>query len=208
MTAALKRVMHGLPGRSDTEVIAESLADPTRFADLVRVHGECISQYLTRRVGPDVAEDLAAETFVKAFRARADYRPLNASALPWLYSIATNVLRSHIRSEQRRIAALGRMAGRAVYDSADHERVDDSLEAAATLQRLAGSFAGLSDDARDILALIAVEGLSYEETAIALEVPVGTVRSRLSRARQELRRALGSVQHNLPDASQEGAPYG
>lgn len=111
----------------DAELIAASVRDPDRFEQLVRVHGERILAYLTRRVGPAVADDLAAETFLQAFRARADYRPESDSALPWLYAIATNVLRGHLRSEQRRIAALGRIAGRAVCDRGDHERVDDSL---------------------------------------------------------------------------------
>jgi RNA polymerase sigma factor (sigma-70 family) len=192
-------VMDRSPGQSDAEVIARSAAEPAEFAHLVRAHRGRVLGYLTRRVGPTVAEDLAAETFLRAFRARESYQGVNGSALPWLFAIATNLLRSHVRSEQRRTATLGRFAGREIYEGGGHEHVDDALEAAATLQKLATTFAGLPDGSRDVLVLIAVEGMTYEEAAVALDVPVGTVRSRLSRARIELRRSLGAG--GTPDLS-------
>jgi RNA polymerase sigma factor (sigma-70 family) len=173
---------------SDAEVIAVSLSDPAEFGRLIRAHSGRVVKYLHRRAGPVVAEDLAAETFLRAFRFRAGYEATSDTALPWLFAIATNVLRDHARSEQRRTEALGQLAGRAVYDRGGQERVDDSLEAAATLQQLAHGFAALSDHGRDVLALVAVEGLTYEEASVALGVPIGTVRSRLSRTRVDLRR--------------------
>ena len=144
----------------------------------------------SRRVGPIVAEDLAAETFLHAFRARGGYRDVNESALPWLYGIVTNLIRGHRRSELRRTEALGRMAGWAVFDRSGEDRIDDSMAAAAAVQHLASVFAGLSNEARDVLVLVAIEDLTYEQAAAALDVPVGTVRSRLSRACIDLRRAL------------------
>jgi RNA polymerase sigma factor (sigma-70 family) len=173
----------------DTEVMAASVVDPEVFGRIVDAHIEAVRRYLTRRVGPELAEDLAAETFLRAFATRHIYQPLHPSALPWLYRIATNLVRHHVRDEQRRIEVSGRLAGRATFE-AGAERVDDALAAAATVERLSAGFAGLSDDARDVLVLVGIEGLAYAEAATALDLPVGTVRSRLSRARIELRRAL------------------
>src|ERR1700722_20168477 len=94
----------------DGEIIAASVADPERFALVVDAYGDVIYRYLARRVGRTVAEDLAAETFLRAFRARGGYRSEHPNALPWLYGIATNLLRDHVRSERRRIETLAQLA--------------------------------------------------------------------------------------------------
>lgn len=153
--------------------------------------------YLTRRVGPVDAEDLAADTFLTAFSRRTHYVSVHGSALPWLYGIATNLVRNHSRSERRRIEFLSRMAaaeGRGIADDTNERRA----EAVDDLQRLALGLANLADGARDVVMLVAIEGLSYEEASVALGVPVGTVRSRLSRARDHLRTSVDYP--NLPEA--------
>jgi RNA polymerase sigma-70 factor (ECF subfamily) len=159
---------------------------------LIRLHAQAILAYVTRRVGPHEAEDLAAETFCTAFRRRADYVPVQSSALPWLYGIATNLLRGHSRAEGRRIHALHRMAAASCQTVLDNDSAR-AAEARDHLQEVASAFANLPAEARDVLVLVGVEGLSYEEASAALGVPVGTVRSRLSRARQQLRSSMGAT---------------
>lgn len=197
------------PQLTDAEIIAVSLDEPARFDELVRAYLPRIARYLARRVGPTVAEDLTSETFVKAFRGRRTYRGDQPTALPWLYRIATNVVRSHVRSEERRIELLGRVAAQAVYAEAVTESVDEAITAAATLQQLAGALQHLSADARELVLLVAVEELTYQEAAVVLDVPVGTVRSRLSRARRDLRQMLDGPPTYVPDqpATERGAPH-
>ena len=197
--------------QSDAEVVAASVEDPATFGLLIHAHGLAVHRYLQRRVGTELAEDLAAETFLRAFRSRKGYVPLHDTALPWLYGIATNVLRGHTRSEQRRLEVLGRIAAQAAYEDGV-ERVDDALDAAATVQRFALAFGALSGDARDVLTLVGVERLSYEEAGTAIGIPVGTVRSRLSRARHDLRAALRQAPSKRAERKLEelpnGAPHG
>lgn len=174
---------------SDGELIAGSVADPERFAALVDTHADAIYRYLARRVGASAAEDLVSETFLRAFRSRAGYRDEQPTALPWLYGIATNLVRDHARSEQRRLETLARLANEAVTDAV-HDHVDETVVATTVLAQAIDAVADLSGGSRDVVMLVAVEGLTYTETAAALGVPEGTVRSRLSRARDELRRSL------------------
>src|SRR5690348_7072429 len=95
-----------LPG--DRDAIAASLREPARFALVFDRHYEEIASYLTRRTGRALAEELASETFVRAFAARAAYDLAYRDARPWLYAIANNLLRKHVRSEERRRRAYAR----------------------------------------------------------------------------------------------------
>jgi RNA polymerase sigma-70 factor (ECF subfamily) len=140
-----------------------------------------------RRVGRDEAETLLGEVFRVAFEKRATYDTSYASARPWLYGIATNLLARHRRREARRIGAMARLAvqqPRALDASA---RVDEVVDAHELWPRVADAIAELPEDERDALILYVWEELSYEEIATALGTPIGTVRSRLNRARQTLR---------------------
>src|SRR5574341_1801060 len=93
----------------DTELIAASLLEPERFAELFDRHFPAIHRYLRRRVGPELADDLAAETFTQAFARRRHYQSEHPDARPWLYGIAGNLLRQHARAEQRRLHAYVRV---------------------------------------------------------------------------------------------------
>ncbi len=198
--SARRRDINTLMGRfnedGDSAVIKASLAHPEVFGVLVDRYGDRLLRYLRRRVGPSIGDDLASEVFLVAFESRHRYRPRTPTALPWLYGIATNLLRNHSRSEQSRCQALGRLAGQRELDE-QAGRIDDALTAAALVHRLAAVFAQLPGDSRDVLFLVGVEGMSYEDAAVALSVPVGTVRSRLARAREELKKAM---------PMQDGAP--
>jgi RNA polymerase sigma factor (sigma-70 family) len=176
-------------GVRDAELISRSRTDPEQFAVLFRRHAPVIQRYVTRRIGPHAADDVVAETFLTAFRQRASYRADMADALPWLYGIATNLIRRYWRTEVQQLRLLARTGADPVL--ADFtERVDESVSAASTTAALAAALAALPAAQRDALLLLAWGGLTYEQVAAATGVPLGTVQSRISRARRRLRAAL------------------
>lgn len=150
---------------------------PEAFEELFELHFDAIYAYLARRLGPDLARDLASETFTRAFAARKRYESQRGEVRPWLFGIANNLLRRHYRDEERRLRALARI---------------DAPEAGAPPEepRLAEALDALSVEERDVLLLFAWADLEYAEIAEALDVPIGTVRSRLHRARAHVRAAL------------------
>lgn len=179
------------PAVGDAAAITQSLRVPERFAVIFERHGEAIHRYIARRLGPDAADDLAAETFLLAFQRRDGYDTTCPDARPWLYGIATNLVARRRQAEARFYRAIARSG----VDPAA-EPVEDTVTARVSAQagrgRLAAALAGLSSGDRDVLLLTA-SGLSYAETARALGVPAGTVSSRLVRARTKVREALGGV---------------
>ncbi len=180
---------------SDAVVLAESVARPASFSWLYERHLVPVALYLTRRVGAELAEDLTAEVFVRAFRGRAGYRAEHDTALPWLLGIASNLVADHRRAERRRLSALQRVP---VVESVEHG-------APATLAPdLVRLLRQLPATDRDTLLLVVWGELSYEEAASALEIPVGTVRSRIARARQRLSAAISAEPPSLaatPDSA-------
>ena len=176
----------------DATVIGLSRHEPEHFTVLFRRHAPHIQRYVVRRLGQDAADDIVAETFLLAFRQRDSYDQARADARPWLYGIATNLIGRHRRAEIRLYRALARTGADPVMEPFT-DRVDDQVSAGTASRRLAVGLARLPDQLRDTLLLVAWSGLSYEEAATALGVPVGTVRSRMSRARSKLRRTLGGM---------------
>lgn len=177
---------------SDAAVVRLSLSDSERFAELFHRHAPRIQRYVVRRLGPDAADDIVAETFLLAFRQRAAYDQTREDALPWLYGIATNLIGRHRRAETRLYRALAR-TGTDPVTASFTDLSDDRVTAGAASRRLAAALADLSAAYRDTLLLVTWGDLSYEEAAAALGVPAGTVRSRVSRARAALRRKLGDL---------------
>jgi RNA polymerase sigma-70 factor, ECF subfamily len=187
------QALHGSAGHhpeDDGLVIASSVHDPEQFAVVYRRHSPEIQRYVTRRLGPSVADDIVAETFLIAFRTRSAYQRDRPDARPWLYGIATNLIHRHRRAEIRQYRALAR-TGIDPVTVPFAEQVDARIAAAAESRLIASALAALPAAHRDALLLVAWGDLTYEQAALALGVPVGTVRSRLSRARAKLRRALG-----------------
>ena len=174
---------------SDADVIAASLAEPAAFGAIFDRHASTMLRYFGRRVEPAAAEGLLGEVFRIAFEQRASFDPSRASARPWLYGIAANLVGRHRRSERRRLHAMARLAARQPTDQNDvvGEQAAGSLDAAEAWSRLAGTVDALPAVEREALLLFAWENLSYDDIADALGVPVGTVRSRLNRARRRLR---------------------
>jgi RNA polymerase sigma factor (sigma-70 family) len=172
----------------DAAVITRSLRQPECFGVVYDRHAPAIYRYVTRRLGPDAADDLVAETFLAAFRRRSRFDPAQASARPWLYGIATRLIGRHRRDEVRFLRAMARTgADPAAEPLAD--QVTSRVAAQASRRELAAAMAALSPAYRDVLLLIA-SGLGYQEAAAALGVPVGTVSSRLLRARRQMRAAI------------------
>jgi RNA polymerase sigma factor (sigma-70 family) len=176
----------------DATVIELSRHEPEQFTMLFRRHAPHIQRYVVRRLGQDAADDIVAETFLLAFRQRDSYDQTRADALPWLYGIATNLIGRHRRAEIRMYRALARTGADPVMEPFT-DGVDDRVSASAASRRLAAALARLPEEHRDTLLLVAWGDLSYAEVAMALGVPVGTVRSRMSRARSKLRRTLGGM---------------
>jgi RNA polymerase sigma-70 factor (ECF subfamily) len=182
----------------DAVVLARSVREPDQFAGIYdRYFGE-VYRYVAGRLGRDVADDLAAETFLVAFRKRDRFDPARGSVRPWLYGIATTLVGQHRRDETRRYRALAR-AGRRVPNSTESydDRVADAVTAERLGRQLAAALVDLSRGDRDVLLLVAISELSHHEVALALAIPYGTVGSRLNRARRQLRRALGGVDPTL-----------
>ncbi|MFI5912191.1 RNA polymerase sigma factor [Dactylosporangium sp. NPDC051541] len=175
------------------------MAPPEADADLVqqrfeevfdRYYGH-IYAYAARRLGPDLAEDVASETFLVAYDRRAGFDPARGAVRPWLYGIASNLIMRHSRAEARRLKALARSAEPDA--GPDHaELVPGRVDAGGNRARLAAALNRLSLADRDVLLLVAWAGLTQPEAAAALGIPPGTARSRLHRARQEMRKAMGT----------------
>ena len=175
---------------NDADIIARSMRDPELFAGIFGRHFDSVYAYLVRRVGPDVGGDLTADAFLAAFESRRRYDLSRPIARPWLFGIATNLAHRHWRTERLRLESIANAApsGTAMTEDETVDRVD----AAVAAGEVSDAVASLDSGCRDVLLLIAWADLAYAEVAEALDIPIGTVRSRLSRARQQLRRRLAN----------------
>jgi RNA polymerase sigma factor (sigma-70 family) len=180
---------------SDADVIGGSLADPDSFVALFERHFDVIYGYLARRVGVDSGSELASEVFTAAFAQRTRYDLSRPDALPWLYGIAANLVRRRRRSETRRLRA---------YARAPVERAVEFEFDQGSNPALASALAALKPADREVLLLFAWADLDYEQIAEALEVPTGTVRSRLHRARSQVRAALSEIAVSTPEEAVNG----
>jgi len=170
-----------------------SLEGPEAFEAAFSDNFARVHRFLARRVGTTLADDLAAETFAVAFRRRRTFDPTLGNARAWLFGITTNLLRAHWREEQHLLS----LEARTVPEAGPPADGDDQALARWVAPQLAQALGVLSQDQRDVLLLHAWADLSNEEIASALGVPTGTIRSRLSRARGELRDYLGSFDFDL-----------
>jgi RNA polymerase sigma factor (sigma-70 family) len=177
----------------DASVIERSVTEPERFALVFDRHGAHIHRYLARRVGQQAADDLVGETFLTAFRKRSRYDTSYPDARPWLYGIATNLVGQHRREELRRYR-LAKLVGPDRFGADHADRVLAEVTSQSMRAVLGDALVGLAPGDRDVLLLIAFEELTYEEVARALDIPLGTVRSRLHRARSQLRDALAETE--------------
>jgi RNA polymerase sigma factor (sigma-70 family) len=147
-------------------------------------HARAVFRYLARRAGPPAAEDLLSEVFIIALSASARVVAHDSgSALPWLYGIALNVLRAYFRRQPP-------AAGMAPDLGMDWDAVDERLDAFAERGRLRAALDGLADSDRELLLLVAWEGVTPAEAAAALGISQVAARTRLHRARKRAMKAL------------------
>ena len=175
--------------RSDATIIEASLREPQLFTKIFERHYDPIRRYAQQRAGLDSGEEIAARVFEIAFVERASFDLRYASARPWLFGIATNLVLKQARAVAVHLRAIERLP-REGEPPTDVDELISRVDAYRLREGLAEALANLHPRDRETLLLVALADLSYEETASALRVPVGTVRSRLNRARRILRELL------------------
>jgi RNA polymerase sigma factor (sigma-70 family) len=175
---------------SDAAIIERSLREPECFGAVFHRYYVPIHGFAGQRLGPGLADDVAAETFLIAFGRRERYDLSRADARPWLYGIASNLISRHHRAEVRQYRALARTGPQGIAES-HADRVATRLDAEAHRGPLLAALTKISDADRDVLLLVAWAELTSEEAGEALGIPAGTARSRLHRARKKIRAAMG-----------------
>ncbi|BDZ54527.1 RNA polymerase sigma factor [Agromyces marinus] len=191
----------------DNEVIERSAREPAAFAMLFDRHAKAVYRYVAQRLGDQVADDVMSETFLVAFERRSSFDLEVGDARPWLLGIATRLMRKHARVEA--VAWKGMSADLAARIAPDFiEQVGSRIDAERLTRRLGNALRRLSEADRDTLLLYAWGDLNYASIAAAMRVPVGTVRSRLNRARRQLRRAagLGTLEQETEHGRTDTAP--
>jgi RNA polymerase sigma factor (sigma-70 family) len=168
-----------------------SLREPECFGVVFDRHFAEIHGYVARRLGRDAADDVAAETFLTAFRSRRRFDASRGTVRAWLYGIVTNHMSAYHRQEVRAYRTLA-LAGIQGVEEGHADRVAERVDAGVAGRELAGALAELPRGDREVLLLVALGGLSHADVAVALGIPYGTVGSRLNRVRKKLR-GLASV---------------
>jgi RNA polymerase sigma factor (sigma-70 family) len=190
----------------DVAALLASRADPEVFAVLFDRYFAELRHYAAGRLGGELGDDVAAETFLVAFRTRERFRTDVAgggNVRAWLYGIATNLIHRQRRDEQRRYRALARAGAVTDRGLPGDDAAVARVTAGALQPELARALAALPARDRDVLLLTAVAQLDYAEVSAALGVPPGTVGSRLTRARRAIREAFGG---DDPTRIDEGKP--
>ena len=174
----------------DVELWELSASDPEAFGEIFRRHARSVFALCFWRTGDAaVAEDVTSVVFLEAWRRRDHVVLEQRSALPWLLGVANHTSRNATRSIRRHSQALRRLDGR--HSSPNDDAVIDRLDAEISLGVVNEAVRDLTEQDREIVLLVFWSGLSYEATAVALGIPVGTVRSRVSRTRRKLQLRLG-----------------
>lgn len=168
---------------TDGAVIRRSLDEPQAFGLLFDRHAAVIHRFIARRSTDAVADDVVGETFLRAFERRHRFDPDRDDALPWLFGIAVNVLRHRRRDDLRFVPEVVDLVDDADPVGATGRRID----AERSLRTVLSAVRRMPAGTRDVVLLHLWAGLGYEAVAEALDIPVGTVRSRLNRARTALR---------------------
>jgi RNA polymerase sigma-70 factor, ECF subfamily len=173
--------------QSDSEVIGASLAEPGAFGAIFERHYDAVHGYLQRRLDDSRADEIASQTFLVAFDSRSRFDRSRPDARPWLFGIATNLAHNHRRHE---VVELRAAAAMRPENGAGIDGVEARLDAERLRGPLAQALADLPSEESDVLCLLVWAELSQAEIADALAIPLGTVKSRLSRARGRLQSAL------------------
>jgi RNA polymerase sigma factor (sigma-70 family) len=176
---------------SDGDLWSRSSAhDGAAFSELFERHSKAVYNHCFRLTGSwSAAEDLTSVVFLQAWRRRNQVKLHGDSILPWLLAVANNVTRNSERSVRRHrllLAKLPRSDASSEFENGIGDRIDDERR----MHWILMIASRLKAKEREIIALCDWSGVSYSEAATALNIPIGTVRSRLSRAREHLRGLL------------------
>lgn len=180
----------------DAELWARARSgDAAAFGELYQRHARSVQSYcLWRTTSKQLAEDVTATAFLEAWRRRQRLELSTESAAPLLLGIATNVLRNYWRGQRRHARALERLRhADPVTSPSNEDEVIARIDAMSQIREAGAAIRALPSRERDVLALLAWGGLSYAETAAALGIPIGTVRSRVARARSRLGGAFAEL---------------
>jgi RNA polymerase sigma-70 factor, ECF subfamily len=187
MESAERRISSVSPREEAGFIVAAQNGDAAAFGRLVKLYQRAIYRLaygLTRSTSD--ADDLAQETFVRAYQAIGRFR-VGEPVYPWLARIAVNLTYSLFRSRKRRPETALEPLIEAGRQFAGDDNPAERAERSERDAHLAEALAGMTEEHRTILVLRVVQDMSYEQIAQTLKVPAGTVMSRLSRARVELR---------------------
>jgi RNA polymerase sigma-70 factor (ECF subfamily) len=182
-------------GNDDQRLIARCLhkRDPLAFAELVRRHEERLFNTVYRLLGNiEDAQDVVQETFINAYQSLASFKG-DAQFFTWLYRIAYNTAISHKRKQKGTLsidASRNGEAGIEPLDRSETNQPGNALSRVEEERRIQAALNRLSPEHRIVLLMKDMEGQKYEAIAEILQVPIGTIRSRLHRARLELRELL------------------
>lgn len=193
---ALRTLLGVRPTKATGATSAGESSDAVAFGRLFGRHAQAVYIFCARRTADlALAEDLTSITFLEAWRHRNRVPTAQVdSALPWLLGVANNVVRNARRGQHRYQAVLERLPVPSVAPPAEDQVVARSATEAGLRDALE-AISALPEREQEVVMLVLWSGLSYEEAAMALAIPVGTVRSRLSRARSKLQVALTTNAH-------------
>lgn len=190
---------HAVP---DGRLLRRSLDDPRAYAAIFERHFDALFGYAARRVGSQLAEEIATETFAQAFDRRRSFDFDRDDAAPWLFGIAANLMRDRWRAEERQLRAWERAGAERPADL-DTDSVLERADASAAGPVVGLALASLDARDRETLTLFVWAELSYDEIAEALAIPAGTVRSRIHRARRQVRGILAAHGVGVMSAASE-----
>lgn len=191
---------------TDGEIFLRSIDNPDSFREIFERHAKTVLAYARKRLGTTAGEEILAQTFLTAFERRARFDATYESARPWLLGIATNIIRHHLREEREHLRALARISQEPPMEAADDI---SRLDAQRMRPQLIAALLTLPESDRETFLLLVLGELTYEETASALGIPIGTVRSRIHRARSRLREQV-RPRTAIPDGaegSKQGKPW-
>lgn len=178
---------------TDGELIRRSLDAPDLFAEIYTAHYTAIFRYVSSAFDRQWAEDIAGEVFLRAFRDRDRFDPTYETARPWLYGIASNLIQDHLRQTARQYRAFERTGLPDNAGGGFEDEVASRVDAAGAAPILQEALTALRPEEASVVLLYVTGDRTYQEIADVLKIPIGTVRSRLSRARQTLRNSWADI---------------
>jgi RNA polymerase sigma-70 factor (ECF subfamily) len=178
---------------TDAEIIVWSLDEPAVFTEIFDRHFAPVFGYIGSALGRQAAEDIASEVFLRAFEARHRFDPAYRSAKSWLFGIASNLIQDHLRRLARRYRANQRSVTSEIDSESFEDEVASRLDAEASAPLVVEALRALRPEEASVVLLRVLEDMAYRDIADSLGIPIGTVRSRLSRARVNLRNFLSII---------------